>query len=408
MSDTTVEFSPAAAPLAEKLLEPAREIIARYPAGRERSALLPLLHLVQTVEGHVSPDGVAFCAEILGINKAQVGAVATFYTMYKRRPTGDYLISVCTNTLCNVLGGQEVYDGLVEHLGVGHDETTADGKITLEHAECLAACDYAPVVTVNYDFAIDQATPEAAVTLAEKLRAGERPMPSRGARICTLKEMQVQLAGFADEREGAVADGVAGAPTLRGVTLAQEHGIAVADFDIDTPIATTKPARDESAKAVKDAAPAGAQPPAAKPEGKITGAAKKAAGAVKSAAAAVVDKAEHVVEQRRATPGKPARSGGGDVKDPEVRAAEQRNPDAATPAPAATGSGLPEGGPAPAGPAEAAGAANSTVAGDGKPAGDSERGESIVSESTDAHKEQSTAAENPGWQNAQRGSEEKK
>src|SRR4051794_35453896 len=200
MSGTTVEFSPAAAPLAGKLLTQALEILDRYPAGRERSALLPLLHLVQTEEGFVSPSGVSFCAEILGINKAQVGAVATFYTMYKRRPTGDYLISVCTNTLCNVLGGQDVYDGLSEHLGVGHDETTADGSITLEHAECLAACDYAPVVTVNYDFAIDQATPEGAVGLVEQLRNGERPMPSRGGRICSLKEMQMQLAGFADAR----------------------------------------------------------------------------------------------------------------------------------------------------------------------------------------------------------------
>src|SRR3954463_5599042 len=195
---TTDDFSPAAAPLAEKLLAPALEIIARYPVGRSRSALLPLLHLVQTEEGHVSPRGVAFCAEVLGINKAQVGAVATFYTMYKRRPTGEYLVSVCTNTLCNVMGGQEVYDGLAEHLGVGHDETTADGRITLEHAECLAACDYAPVVTVNYDFAIDQATPEAAVSMVAQPRDGGTPALSRGARLCTLKQMQMQLAGFAE------------------------------------------------------------------------------------------------------------------------------------------------------------------------------------------------------------------
>src|SRR3954451_7548055 len=130
-SQTTVEFSPAAAPLAAKLLAPARAILARYPAGRERSALLPLLHLVQTEEGFLSPNGVAFCAEILGINKAQVGAVATFYTIYKRRPTGEYLVSVCTNTLCNMMGGQEVYDTLTELLGVGHQETTADGVVTL-------------------------------------------------------------------------------------------------------------------------------------------------------------------------------------------------------------------------------------------------------------------------------------
>src|SRR4029453_9519859 len=145
--------------------------------------LLPLLHLVQGEEGFVTPAGVAFCADVLGINKAQVGAVATFYTMYKRRPAGEYLVSVCTNPLCNVMGGQEVYDELVEHLGVGHDETTPDGRITLEHAECLAACDYAPGVTVNYDFAIDEATPEAAIGMVERLRSGKRPMPSRGARI---------------------------------------------------------------------------------------------------------------------------------------------------------------------------------------------------------------------------------
>jgi len=243
-----VEFSPAAAPLAEKLLTPALEILARYPAGRERSALLPLLHLVQTEEGFVSPTGVSFCAELLGINKAQVGAVATFYTMYKRRPTGDYLVSVCTNTLCNVMGGQEVYDELVEHLGVGHDETTGDGKITLEHAECLAACDYAPVVTVNYDFALDQATPDAAVTMVEQLRNGEQPTLARGARLCTLKDMAMQLAGFSDGRDGALTDGPAGPPTLRGVLLAQQHGIAVADFNPDTPITKTKPRGTEEKK----------------------------------------------------------------------------------------------------------------------------------------------------------------
>ncbi|MEU4622428.1 NADH-quinone oxidoreductase subunit NuoE [Actinoplanes sp. NPDC023801] len=389
---TTVEFSPAAEPLAAKLLEPALEILARYPAGRERSALLPLLHLVQTEEGHVSPNGVAFCADILGINKAQVGAVATFYTMYKRRPTGEYLVSVCTNTLCNVMGGQEVYDGLVEHLGVGHDETTADGKITLEHAECLAACDYAPVVTVNYDFTIDQATPESAVELVEKLRQDERPTPSRGARICSLREMQYQLAGFADPREGAVGDGVAGAPTLRGVRLAQEHGVAVAGFDPDTPITKTKPARDESA--LPPRTDEAAKPIEAKPEGKVASVVKKAATAVKSAAGAVADK---VGEHRHA--GRTTDTG--DVKDPEVRAAESRNPTGDTPGdPAATS-------PAPSNPAERAGVASNQPAGDGKPAGDTERGESIVTE-RNAEQKQATVDPNPGWQNVPRGTEEEK
>ena len=239
------------------LRERAAAIIARYPAGRERSALLPLLHLVQSVDGYVTPQGVAFCAEVLGITKAEVGAVATFYTMYKRRPTGDWLISVCTNTMCDTLGGQRIFEMLSEYLQVSHDETTADGKITLEHAECLAACDYAPVVTVNYDFAIDEATPDSAVELVESLRRGERPTPSRGARICSLKEMQHQLAGFADEREGAVADGPAGAPTLRGVNLAQQHGIAVPNFRLDAPIAKTKPAREQKQSVTNPAEAAG-------------------------------------------------------------------------------------------------------------------------------------------------------
>jgi NADH-quinone oxidoreductase subunit E len=218
----------------------AREIIARYPAGHERSALLPLLHLVQNEEGQVTPAGVKFCAEQLGITKAQVGAVATFYTMYKRRPTGDYLVSVCTNTLCDVLGGGDIFRHLSDELGVGHDETSADGKITLEHAECLAACDYGPVVTVNYDF-FDNQTPDSASELVQQLRAGERPRSSRGARLCTLKEMAVQLAGFADDREGAVADGVPGAPTLAGLLLAEANGISAPAYDPNAPIPAVPP-----------------------------------------------------------------------------------------------------------------------------------------------------------------------
>src|SRR4051794_24893496 len=128
----------------------AREIISRYP--QPRSALLPLLHLVQSEEGYITPAGVAFCAEELDLTKAEVGAVATFYTMYKRRPTGEFLVSVCTNTLCALMGGDEIFAAVKQQLGVGHDETTPDGTFTVEHAECLAACDFAPVVTVNYEF----------------------------------------------------------------------------------------------------------------------------------------------------------------------------------------------------------------------------------------------------------------
>jgi NADH-quinone oxidoreductase subunit E len=221
--------------------ERAREIVARYPEGRERSALLPLLHLVQAEKGHVSPAGIAFCAEVLGLTRAQVAAVATFYTMYKRRPTGDWLISVCTNTMCGVLGGDRTFEALREHLGVGHDETTEDGTFTLEHAECLAACDYGPVLTVNYEY-FDRVQADEALRIVEELRSGERPQPSRGARLCTFREMSMQLAGYADERDGALADGPPGEPTLAGARLAQQHGVSVPGFDPDAPIKEPAPA----------------------------------------------------------------------------------------------------------------------------------------------------------------------
>ncbi|MET7948855.1 NADH-quinone oxidoreductase subunit NuoE [Micromonospora sp. NPDC005324] len=347
--------------------ERARDIIARYPADRSRSALLPLLHLVQAEEGYVSPAGVAFCAEVLGLNKAQVGAVATFYTMYKRKPTGDFLVSVCTNTMCNVLGGQEVYDTLAEHLGVGHDETTTDGTITLEHAECLAACDYGPVMTVNYDF-FDGVDASTAVGVVDELRSGGRPMPTRGARLCTLKEMAVQLAGFADERDGAVADGGPGEPTLRGLRLAQQHGVSVPGFDPNTPIRS-------KAEADKAAAEAKAKAEAAKPAPVEASAAPVKGGDGASAPTGAAGVAE---------PALPADASGSttrdvkapDDKSPQVRTAETRQPDAGTAVPDAPGTRVPtdrtgtapEAGDARA--AEAAGVAANPPAGDGKPAGD--------------------------------------
>src|SRR5690242_20941593 len=202
---------PAAAelpPIPEQASAEAREIIARYP--EPRSALLPMLHLVQSYQGYVTPEGVALCAEELGLTMAEVGAVATFYTMYKRRPTGRHIVSVCTNTLCAALGGQRIFEALSEDLGVHHDETATDGSVTLEHAECLAACDYAPVVTVDYEF-YDNMTAESSLDLVKALQNGERPQPSRGSRLCTFKEMSIQLAGFADVRgDDVVGDGPAG------------------------------------------------------------------------------------------------------------------------------------------------------------------------------------------------------
>ena len=196
----------------------ARELIARYP--KPRSALLPLLHLVQSVEGYVSPQGIGFCAEILGLTKAEVGAVATFYTMYKRRPVGDYHVGVCTNTLCAVMGGDAIYAALKEHLGVeGQDALSDDGKVSLEHIECNAACDYAPVVMVNWEF-FDNQTPGSARALVDDLRSGQPVTPSRGASsVCTWREAERVLAGFYDGRadEGSAA----GPATLEGLRLAR-------------------------------------------------------------------------------------------------------------------------------------------------------------------------------------------
>ncbi|WP_278262299.1 NADH-quinone oxidoreductase subunit NuoE [Nocardia sp. AG03] len=194
----------------------AKEVIARYP--HPRSALLPLLHLVQAEEGCVTGTGIDFCADHLGLTGAEVTAVATFYSMYRRTPTGDYHVGVCTNTLCAVLGGDAIYATLRQHLGIGHGETTEDGAITLEHVECNAACDYAPVMMVNWEF-FDNQTPESAVAITDALRAGHQVRPTRGAPLCTFRETARILAGFPDERPGAL-DGAPGAATLAGLRAA--------------------------------------------------------------------------------------------------------------------------------------------------------------------------------------------
>ncbi|MCA5895043.1 NADH-quinone oxidoreductase subunit NuoE [Isoptericola sp. NEAU-Y5] len=195
----------------------AAQIRSRYPDPR--SGLLPMLHLVQSVDGYVSRDGILFCAEQLELTPAEVSAVATFYTQYKRHPNGTYTVGVCTNTLCAVMGGDAIFDELSDHLGVGHDETTEDGAITLERVECNAACDFAPVVMVNWEF-FDNQTPETATDLTDRLRAGEDVAPTRGAaKVCSFKHVSRVLAGFDDGRAG---EGVgAGEPSLAGLRLAR-------------------------------------------------------------------------------------------------------------------------------------------------------------------------------------------
>lgn len=157
----------------------AEAIIARYPQGRARSAVLPLLYLVQSVEGSVTKDGLREVAELLGITTAEVEAVASFYTMLRLRPTGTHVISVCTNLSCALRGSADVFEAAHEATGVEHgEETSADGVFTIHEEECLGACDAAPVVQV--DFANhDRVTPEGMAELVRALRSGEVPEPSR-------------------------------------------------------------------------------------------------------------------------------------------------------------------------------------------------------------------------------------
>jgi len=199
----------------------AKEIIGRYP--QPRSALIPLLHLVQAEDSYLTPAGLEFCAEQLDLTGAEVAAVATFYSMYRRTPTGDYHVGVCTNTLCAIMGGDAIFDALKQHLGIGNDQTTPDGAITLQHVECNAACDYAPVVMVNWEF-FDNQTPNSARELVDKLRTGEQVAPSRGLPLCTFRETERILAGFPDERPDG-GQGGAGSATLVGLRVAQERDL---------------------------------------------------------------------------------------------------------------------------------------------------------------------------------------
>ena len=169
----------------------AEEIVARYP--NKRSAALPLLFLVQSKEGFVTEQGMREIADILGLTPADVLSTASFYTMLKKRAQGEYLVSVCRNISCTHLGARRIIAELEEHLGIEAGETTADGKITLEVAECLATCDGAPSLQVNYEdfYRVDE---EQASLLVEKLRRGDTVYSTRGERVRTSKEIAYETA----------------------------------------------------------------------------------------------------------------------------------------------------------------------------------------------------------------------
>ena len=196
------------------------QIIARYP--KSRSAIMPLLHFVQSLDGYVTDRGIETIAQKLDLSPAEVTAVSSFYTQYKSEPVGEYHVGVCVNTLCAVMGGDELYKTACDRLGISNHETTPDGKVSLERIECNAACDYAPVVMVNWEF-YDNQTPESLRELVDGVRAGNPPAPTRGPKkLRTWKENSAVLAGLSD---GLAGEGVqAGEASLRGLKISKSGG----------------------------------------------------------------------------------------------------------------------------------------------------------------------------------------
>jgi NADH-quinone oxidoreductase subunit E len=216
-----------------------RELAARYPVPR--SALLPMLHLVQAEDNEITVEGIHACADVLNITPAEVTAVATFYTMYKRRPVGKHHIGVCTNTLCALLGGDAVYDAVAERLGVGHNEPTADGEFFLERIECQAACTHAPVMTVDWEF-MDDVTPTSAVDVLDRLERGEEVWSTRGPRIRDFDATERTLACASDDlaTEGNSVD----AKMLAGLTVAAERGMSAPAIPAPSIPAPSSPAQE--------------------------------------------------------------------------------------------------------------------------------------------------------------------
>ncbi len=177
-------------------LEEATGIVERYPEGRERSAVMPLLYLAQSIEGQVTREGLREVAVLLGLTTAEVEAVATFYTMYRLRPTGEHLVNVCTNLSCMLRGGKDVYEAAHQAAEMAHgQEISEDGLLTLHEEECLGVCDFAPAVQINFANH-DAVTPERMAELIGVLRAGEVPEPSRGPAMTSFRHASRVLAGL--------------------------------------------------------------------------------------------------------------------------------------------------------------------------------------------------------------------
>ena len=160
----------------------ADELVSLYP--ERRSAMLPLLHLVQEQDGYLSEEGMAEVAELTGTTPAEVRGTATFYDMYHLEPVGKYVVGVCTNIACLLAGGEEMLDHASNTLGCAVGGTSEDGLFTLEETECLADCNIAPCIQVNHRY-VRTTTPESFDALVSDLRAGKREeeIPPHGTLI---------------------------------------------------------------------------------------------------------------------------------------------------------------------------------------------------------------------------------
>jgi NADH-quinone oxidoreductase subunit E len=166
----------------------AQEIIDRYP--RPKSALIPLLHLAQEQDGHLTDEAMAHIGELVGVTSAEVLGTASFYEMFKMEPVGRYMVNICTNIACQLLGGEELLEHAEQRLGVRPGQTTADGLFTVEDVECIAACTEAPCLQVNYRYFYKLSNDDADA-LIEDLRHDRRAheVPKHGVLARTRQQL---------------------------------------------------------------------------------------------------------------------------------------------------------------------------------------------------------------------------
>lgn len=184
----------------------AEELVALYP--RPRSAMLPMLHLAQEQDGYVSDEGIAEVAELTGTTPAEVRGTASFYDMFHLEPVGKYVVGVCTNIACLLAGGEEFLEHASAKLGCPVGATSDDGLFTLEETECLADCNFAPVVQVNHRY-VRTTTPETFDAMIDQLRDGklDHDVPAHGTLIRVRRSGGLRAARqeVADQRVAAKA-----------------------------------------------------------------------------------------------------------------------------------------------------------------------------------------------------------